>query len=222
MGGKKKTSRQRRPLTGLMTLAKQGAKASTGLIYEILRCTLWNTCCGSPNPSHLRPYNADHTNACGKCSLTWLLSQDCCVNNLACCLYRVGQNHIHTVYIRCFWQGNHPIYGHIRCIYTVLANPMLTASRRFRSKCCITHCARLLSQVSMESVTRTPCPSSTTSFAIEDMLVMEPWSEENLTCEMVSSGHQMPCEMVCSGQRYTVVITCRVRWIALGRVCSGY
>jgi len=37
--------------------------------------------------------------------------------------YRVGQNHIHTVYIRYFWQGNHQIYGHIRCIYTVLANP---------------------------------------------------------------------------------------------------
>jgi len=33
---------------------------------------------------------------------------------------RVGQNHIYTVY---FWQGNHRIYGHIRCIYTVLANP---------------------------------------------------------------------------------------------------
>jgi len=38
--------------------------------------------------------------------------------------YRVGQNHIYTVYIRYFWQGNHQIYGHIRCIYTVLANPI--------------------------------------------------------------------------------------------------
>jgi len=36
---------------------------------------------------------------------------------------RAGQNHIYTVYIRYFWQGNHQIYGHIRCIYTVLANP---------------------------------------------------------------------------------------------------
>jgi hypothetical protein len=36
---------------------------------------------------------------------------------------RVGQNHIYTVYIRYFWQENHQIYGHIRCIYTVLANP---------------------------------------------------------------------------------------------------
>jgi hypothetical protein len=36
---------------------------------------------------------------------------------------RVGQNHIYTVYIRYFWQGNHQIYGHLRCIYTVLANP---------------------------------------------------------------------------------------------------
>jgi len=40
------------------------------------------------------------------------------------CMCRVGQNHIYTVYIRYFWQGNHQIYGHIQCIYTVLANPM--------------------------------------------------------------------------------------------------
>jgi hypothetical protein len=38
-------------------------------------------------------------------------------------VYRVGQNHIYTVYIRYFWQGNHQIYGHIRRICTVLANP---------------------------------------------------------------------------------------------------
>jgi hypothetical protein len=31
---------------------------------------------------------------------------------------------IYTVYIRYFLQGNHKIYGHIRCIYTVLANPI--------------------------------------------------------------------------------------------------
>jgi hypothetical protein len=37
-------------------------------------------------------------------------------------LSRVGHNHIYTVYIRCYWQGNHQMYGHIRCIYTVLAN----------------------------------------------------------------------------------------------------
>ena len=37
---------------------------------------------------------------------------------------RVCQNHIYTVYIRYFWQGIHQIYGHIRCIYTVLANPI--------------------------------------------------------------------------------------------------
>jgi len=36
---------------------------------------------------------------------------------------RVDQNHIYTEYIRYFWQGIHQIYGHIRCIYTVLANP---------------------------------------------------------------------------------------------------
>ena len=39
---------------------------------------------------------------------------------------RVGQNHIYTVCIRYFWQGNHHIYSHIRCIYTVLANPIYT------------------------------------------------------------------------------------------------
>jgi hypothetical protein len=43
--------------------------------------------------------------------------------NLLLNMSRVGQNHIYTVYIRYFWQGNHQIYGHIRCIYTVLANP---------------------------------------------------------------------------------------------------
>ena len=39
---------------------------------------------------------------------------------------RVGQNHIYTVYTRCFWQGNHQINCHVRCIYTVLANPAHT------------------------------------------------------------------------------------------------
>jgi len=40
-----------------------------------------------------------------------------------CLIFRVGQNHIYTVYIRYFRQGNHQIYGNIRCMYTVLANP---------------------------------------------------------------------------------------------------
>jgi len=48
----------------------------------------------------------------------------------AAIINRVGQNHIYiyiyTVYIRCFWQGYHQIYDHIRCIYTVLANPRYT------------------------------------------------------------------------------------------------
>jgi hypothetical protein len=35
----------------------------------------------------------------------------------------VGQNHTYTVCIRYFWQGDHQIYGHLRCIYTVWANP---------------------------------------------------------------------------------------------------
>ena len=44
-------------------------------------------------------------------------------------MYRVDQNHLYTVHIRYFWQGNYKIYGHIRymvCvyIYMVLANLM--------------------------------------------------------------------------------------------------
>jgi len=35
---------------------------------------------------------------------------------------RVGQSHIYTVHLRCFWQENHQNYGHIQCIHTVLAN----------------------------------------------------------------------------------------------------
>ena len=43
-----------------------------------------------------------------------------------CFIFRVGQKHIYTrcVYTGCFGQGNHKIYGHVRCIYTVLANPI--------------------------------------------------------------------------------------------------
>jgi hypothetical protein len=32
------------------------------------------------------------------------------------------------VCIRCFWQGNHHIYSHIWCIYTVLANPAVNGA----------------------------------------------------------------------------------------------
>ena len=37
--------------------------------------------------------------------------------SLWCKICRVGQGHIYTVYIWCFWQGNHQIYGHVRCKY---------------------------------------------------------------------------------------------------------
>jgi len=46
-------------------------------------------------------------------------------------MLRVGQNHIYTVYIQYFWQGNQEIYGHTRCIYTVLANPTHAAGPPF-------------------------------------------------------------------------------------------
>jgi hypothetical protein len=39
---------------------------------------------------------------------------------------------VFTVYIRYFKQGNHHTYGHTRCVYTVLANPIhLTHSNYF-------------------------------------------------------------------------------------------
>jgi hypothetical protein len=41
-------------------------------------------------------------------------------------ILRVGQNHIYPAYIRYFWQRNHQIYGHIRCMFTVLASPTNT------------------------------------------------------------------------------------------------
>jgi len=54
-------------------------------------------------------------------------------------IHRVSQNHICTVYIRCFWQGNHQLYGHIRSIYTVLVNStflwgMITSSAKLRTR----------------------------------------------------------------------------------------
>ena len=40
------------------------------------------------------------------------------------CLYgSVGQNHIYTVSIRYFWQGNHQKYGRTWCMFTVMASP---------------------------------------------------------------------------------------------------
>jgi hypothetical protein len=65
-------------------------------------------------------------------------------------MYRVGQNHIYTVYIRYFWQGYHQIYGHIRCIYTVLANPkyvgLARTIRRYIQGVCARYLLRRLDQ----------------------------------------------------------------------------
>jgi hypothetical protein len=41
-----------------------------------------------------------------------------------------------TLYIRYFWQGNHPVYGHIRCIYTVMANPTYVRSFTCGNQAC--------------------------------------------------------------------------------------
>jgi hypothetical protein len=52
-------------------------------------------------------------------------------------MIRVGHNYIFTVYIRYFWQRNHQMYGHIRCIYTVLANPDYDACSDKQIECVI-------------------------------------------------------------------------------------
>ena len=39
------------------------------------------------------------------------------------CMRRVGQNYIYTVFLAGNSWEIHQIYGYIRCIYTVLANP---------------------------------------------------------------------------------------------------
>ena len=38
--------------------------------------------------------------------------------------------------MRCFWQGYHQIYGHIRCINTVVANLFIRTSVRFWPTLC--------------------------------------------------------------------------------------
>ena len=99
-------------------------------------CTTWTT---AVHPQHLPSTTAYDTLPClvlpspsFKCC--------CCLLYLHRLLFRVmswlwallllhvpmcraGQNHVHTAYTQYFWQGNHQIYGHIRCIYTILANP---------------------------------------------------------------------------------------------------
>jgi len=53
-------------------------------------------------------------------SITWRLMR---VQPLGYAISRAGQNHIYTLRRRYFWQDNHQMYGHIRCVQTVLANP---------------------------------------------------------------------------------------------------
>ena len=63
------------------------------------------------------------------CSWRWGACQS---TFLAIIIYRVGMNCTYTVHLRYFWQGNHQIYGHIRCTYTIQANPMYTFGSLYR------------------------------------------------------------------------------------------
>jgi hypothetical protein len=51
--------------------------------------------------------------------------------NIRSHMVRVGQNHIYTVYIRYFWEGNCRRYGHIRCISTVILAGKLPQMRSY-------------------------------------------------------------------------------------------
>jgi len=88
---------------------------------------------------------------------------------------KVGQNHIYTVYIRCFWQGNHQIYS----IYTVLANPS------YKLLYCVYSCLVLKS-----SLYRDVNPSQGQHVAPEFLHIqaMVIWSAgvqaEDITCNM--------------------------------------
>ena len=77
----------------------------------------------------------------------------------SCCRHtcRVGQNHINKVYIWSFWQGNHQIYGQIRCMYYIYGSdpPYTRAFNPAFSRCMshnqhpthlltASHCARYL------------------------------------------------------------------------------
>ena len=56
---------------------------------------------------------------------------------------RVGQNHIYTVHMRCFGQGNYQIHGHERCIYTVLASSTpKRCTHTHHMQCAATHALR--------------------------------------------------------------------------------
>jgi hypothetical protein len=65
-------------------------------------------------------------------------------------LLRFGQNQIHTVYTRDFGQENHQIYGHIRCIYTVLANSTFAACHLEKKNTTSTLCFSFLGKTQFE------------------------------------------------------------------------
>ena len=87
--------------------------------------------CSWPRP-HLRPPRAT---VMEKTAASLCPSKPRSVSTQRLFMCRVGQNHMYTVYIRYFWQENHQMYGHIRCICTVLANPILCAKRLDAGRC---------------------------------------------------------------------------------------
>ena len=53
---------------------------------------------------------------------------------------KVVQSHVCTVYIRCLLQGDHQIYGHMRCIYKRFRPTLcIMLSAHWRCKCAMLH-----------------------------------------------------------------------------------
>ena len=112
------------------TCAHVGTAAHTGF-------SLWSVCLYLGAHVHMWVQLLTLASFFGQCACIWVHMCTCgysCSHRLQSLvsvpvwkiwvhMCRVGQNHKYTVYKRYFWQGNHQIYVHLRCIYTVLANP---------------------------------------------------------------------------------------------------
>jgi len=90
-------------------------------------CCLQATGSHCPKPSVLM----EMTTACHLSSLTGYVFYVCVYVGMARTTY------IYGAYTLFFWQRNHQIYGHIRCIYTVLVNPVYMC---FACECVVCVC----------------------------------------------------------------------------------
>jgi hypothetical protein len=99
--------------------------AWTNCMYKLQSCTKAPVCLSCTNCNVALMHNL-HCSLCSYSTSAFYRAIHHLQHGFPAQTLRVGQNPICTVHIRYFWQGNHQIYGHIRCIYTVRANPTNT------------------------------------------------------------------------------------------------